>query len=556
MSRQQESIDMVLAKYNRLVARFRDLEQQTTEKQGKWAELEREFKINESLTRELCELILAKDPSEMRLGKEYSWGKLKTRDIIQKSKSAFASYNESRTTLLRDIQRQSEERRVMIESLQAQIERDAHAMEQLRQIRETNDENSGGAKFDAETGEVIGEPKAVSKETMERVSYATQQAAERGDVEVVGYEGDDEVISGGVPEGRPSITQADINRGQNKPVTPTRMKIWKEKKDISQADVAQQTDMADTAVAVELERSGESMKPAPQQAAIVSTHRSKVEKQFMTVDVSKIAESLNGRDWAVLEIIGSTGLCEGNEIVDAAIDMLKQNGDTSITNNGARNNLMRLTNKNCLIMDGSVKHPLKSRFATYCLSDVGRALYISCFGKDPAVSERDILIADHDNLEHAFGIKTLKEILEKDSFYSNISMSRVDNRFTLKDGSIYIPDIVAQGKAPRNGNSFRIYMEYERGTHHQADWNIKLNKAVKLTKRLDIVCPSQEVAENMRDKVAAWVESRGGAKMLPQVKIRITTLRRINGASRINNDENWVYTFQLSNGDKPIERLG
>ena len=65
-----DSYNILLSKYNRLIARFRDLEKQMEEKESVWKEMEQNFRINESLARELCELVLAKEPREMVLGSE------------------------------------------------------------------------------------------------------------------------------------------------------------------------------------------------------------------------------------------------------------------------------------------------------------------------------------------------------------------------------------------------------------------------------------------------------------------------------------------------------
>ena len=546
------SVDGLVAKYNRLVARFRDLEQQATEKQEKWGELEKQFKINESLTRELCELILAKDPSEMRLGKEYSWGKLPTRDIIQKSKSVFASYNDSRTTLLREIQRQSEERRMMIESLQAQVEQDAHTMEELRNLRAAHEDDKDNANKDDDNLKEIVTETAASDDTMKRVPYSTQQAAERGDIEVLVDDGD-EMIAGAGVGGKPGIDDKDIEYAVKKTPVAGNMKIWEDKNDVSAADIQQQGDMAKAAVIASVAQSGGNIIPSKKKKNDVASYKANVAKQFVSVDVSQIAEKMNDRHWIVLEIIGSTGVCEGGTIVDMAADAINQNGEEKVTPNGLRYILMTLVNSGALTMDNNVSHPLKNRFAVYALSPIGQSLYKSHFGKNAVTSERDILIAEHDNLEHAFGIKSLKQILEQSSNFSDVSMQRSDNTFRLQDGNSYIPDIVAQCKS--HGKSFRVIMEYERGTHHQADFNIKLNKAIKITKHLYIVAPTTDVATHLKDMVASWAASRGGAKALNRITIRITTLRRLTGVQNITNDDNWMYVFKFSGGDDPIVRV-
>lgn len=564
MNSKQESLETILNKYNRLCARYRDLEQQSVERQEKWKEIEREFKINEALTRDLCELILAKDPKEMVLGTEYSWGKLKTRDIIERSKNVFTSYNEARTQLLKDIQKQSEERRVMIENLQTQIEQDLHARQQLEQLHQENPENAkqtenstASFEVDPATGEVLNFD--VSEKAKGRAAYSIQQAAQRGDVSLVHYEDDDteEVVSNTIPDNKPPITQEDIHHGREQQNKSSKKKvkvsdslrIVEENKDVSKTEVMLQSELSAAAQELSLERSGAHITPSVKKLQVLQQNRQAAAPKTMQVDVSVIEQKLNDRSWYLLEAVGSTGLCEGSEIIDAVIS---SHPDESFTNNGLRYELMSLSNNGCLLADMSIAHPTKSRFAVYTLSDIGRRLYISRFGKDPVVSERDKLIADHDNLEHAFGIKCLKHALEISGEYSNVSMERQSNTVRLQDGTSYIADITAtmQGRS----KPFTIYMEYERGTHHQADFNIKLNKAAKVTRHIDIVCPNAATVTNLRDKVSKWVESRGGGKALPGVRVRITTLRRLDGRKGINKDENWQIVFDLPHGDTPIER--
>ena len=100
-----ENYDTLLAKYNRLVSRFRDLEAQSEEKEANWAKIQRQTKVREQLARELCEVILAKEiKSSEFFGKEYSWGKLPLEDLLRSSKEAYAKQNAARTELLKGMQ--------------------------------------------------------------------------------------------------------------------------------------------------------------------------------------------------------------------------------------------------------------------------------------------------------------------------------------------------------------------------------------------------------------------------------------------------------------------
>lgn len=553
MARKDESIETAQAKYNRLVARFRDLQQQTNEKQEEWEKIQREAQINETLARELCELILAKDPSEMRLGAEYSWSRLPTREIIEKSKQTFSAYNESRTALLKSVQRQSEDRRLMVESLTDQLEQKTHENERLRSMKaESGDENR------------VSEPEAkapVPDKAMKRAPLSVQQAAESGDVDVLMYE-DEDVMPTSASGNRPDISEEDIARGMDKPGRPgkkrpvaTNMKVWEERKDLSAKDLEQQADMSGLSVLTSLERSAGTINRSPVKEAFSERQKAAAEKQFVAINVSEIAEKLNEKQWKIIEVMGSTGLCEASDIIDAAMGAFGDAGETQQTNSGMRYALMALGNQGC-ILSQNVNNPQKSRFFVYSLSDIGKSLYISKFNKQPVTSEIDLLIADHDNLEHAFGIKELKRVLETSGAYTDVSMNRSANTVILKDGTKYIPDITAQAKSRSGKSSYQAYFEYERATHHQADFSIKLNKAVKVTRYINIVCPNTDISEKLKGKVSEWIESRGGGKNLRGIKVRITSIRKLTGQRNINDDSNWLYVYNLGSGsDAPVERL-
>lgn len=529
-----ENYNSIVNKYNRLVARFRDLEQQSTERQKKWDALEEQYKTNESITRELCELILAKDPKEMVLGSSYSWSKLSIRDLVQKSKIVFEKYNDSRTELLRKIQEQSEERRQTIEGLTLQLEQERNRQRSIDAYRIDDDEEDVASapqeapEYDSETGEVAEPPApqklsaVLSDQTRQRVAWSAQKAAESGNIELCREDSDDYVV------------------------------IEEDDGDVSAADIRQQCDMARTSAAVKVERANYKVEPAPRKKKAAQAARAETVQKLVQVDISETESRMDDRKWLLLEIIGTTGKCEGQDLTDALIAEAEKRSIPAINNNAARYILKQLTAAGVLIMDSDFTHPTKSRFAVYSLSDIGRRLFYIHFSKEAVVSERDILIAQHDNLEHAFGIKTLKEILEASGNYTSVSMERAANTIDMNDGSKYIPDIIASGKV-KNG-SFKAYFEYERGTHHQSDFSIKLNKMVKMTRWLNIVCPNKETVENLRDKTTAWIESRGGPKQLQNVRVRITTLKRLEGQSKINDDSNWQVVFDLKHGAAPIER--
>ena len=523
----------LLAKYNRMVARYRDLSQQSEERQDKWHELERTYKTNESIARELCELVLAKNPEEMVLGKEYSWSKLSFAELVRRAKIAFEQYNDDRTSLLQKIQEQSEERRLTIESLQTQLSqkmlRDKE-MEELRAESADSPISDNVVTVDEETGEISDAPPAptstpsitevptkptIPEQTLKRVSYKTQQAAKNGEIDVC---------------------------------------ILEEDSDITTEDIKQQAAVARMSQAISVEQQGYKIAPSEKKRKVMQQVRAQEEKSLVQVDANDIVRRMNVRRWYLLEVIGTTGMCEASEISDYAKKNYKQTDGEKITENGIRYEMKALTDSGCLISDSNVTHPLKSRFAVYFLSDIGKRIYLDHFGKEPVLSERDRLIAQHDNLEHGIGIKYLKGILEKSGKYETVSMDRKENTIILDDNAKYIPDIKVSGKTPRGNHTFAAYFEYERGTHSQSDFNVKLNRMAKATRTLNIVCPNAITVDELIKKTRKWVELRGGREKVSNLTVRITTLTRLNGQTDINNDENWQAVFRFKSSAEPIIR--
>ena len=507
-----DSYNILLSKYNRLIARFRDLEKQMEEKESVWKEMEQNFRINESLARELCELVLAKEPREMVLGSEYSWGKLDLRTLLQKAKVVFASYNDSRTQLLKTIQETAEERRLQIESLKLQI---SSSMQELRSAPPPPAPASPEPEQMPVTSAAVPDmKKEIPAETMRRVNYNMQQAVKEGALEIQLIEEDD---------------------------------------DVSLSDIAQQQGMAKLGEVISLERSGIKISPSAKKQRAVEQERKRVVEAMM-VDVGDIRERMNERKWLVLEVIGSTGYYERSQLKTAFIDLYKKRNasDRKITDGGFSYELKNLVDLGVLILDTNIQHPLKSNFGVYSLSEIGKRLYEQQFGKKPVASERDALIAQHDNLEHGLGIKTLKEIMEATGSFSTVTMDRQTNTIRIDDSSTYIPDIIARDKA----KGFAMYLEYERDTHNQSNFNIKLNKMAKVTKYLNIVAPNIGTAEGLIAKVDKWIELRGGHKALRGIRVRITTLKRLEGAASINDDKSWYAIYNLTESATPTIQKG
>lgn len=117
------SYSQLLNQYHTAISKAQNFQDELRKKKEQWAKREKEFGITEKLMRELCEDILAKDGTEMKLGKEYSWSSIPLNKLIKKTGDVFRQYNCSRTELEKRLMQIAEERRQQVESLQDQIMR-------------------------------------------------------------------------------------------------------------------------------------------------------------------------------------------------------------------------------------------------------------------------------------------------------------------------------------------------------------------------------------------------------------------------------------------------
>ena len=513
----------LLSKYNRLVSRFNDLQTQVEEKQQKWKAIETAYKKNEASARGLCEQILAKNPDEMVLGVEYSWSKIDTATLLSKARTSFSTYNEGRTKLLKQIQATAEERRLQIDSLILQL---AHKIQDGRMSPSPAAVQE--VKYNKHTGEVIEDtvatqmaapPTSEVEKVLKKAPYKIQEAAKSGAISVV---------------------------------------IMEDDEDVSYADIAQQADMARLSEVVSIDKQGIKVSPAAKKRVAMEQARKK-QAEVMMMDIEPVRARMDDRKWLIVEVIGTHGYCERASI-QSEFDKLflaRELGKNKLSDGAFAYILKSLIDSNVLLLDNTVQHPIKSQFAVYYLSDVGKRFYEQQFKKPPIISERDLLVSQHDNLEHAFGIKSLKEILESSGEYTSVCMDRVQNTISMKDGSQYIPDIIAICHPKGRPNAFKVFMEYERDTHHQADFNIKLNKMAKNTRFLNIVAPNAAAAKGLAEKVNKWIASRG-IQSLRSIKVRITSIKRLmdavsDGVS-INDDKAWYATYNLSSGPDPVLR--
>ena len=469
-------------KYNLVVARNHDLRDQIAIKETQWQKREESFKVTEKLTRELCEQILAMDQKEMKLGKAASWSSVPLKDLILRAKTELNAYRDGQTALLNDLCRKAEDRRMEIESLQEQI------------VRLKTDPSARGISQEDLKKEIEKE-----KANQEAQKHVPKKARNGKNVSAV--EDDDDVMprteqhaiqTQGELEGRAQAMQNSV------PATESRKNVQIRKA---------------------LRRQG--MGAA------------------MTEELQKIMDEITDAGWAVIQVMGETGISPFPDIEEAVRKRVP-----TLTSSKIRTTVTFLTAKDVLKQE-KIRLPLRKLVALTKLSVYGQMFYVRKFGKEPVPAEMDLIAKEHDNYEHGYGIRDIANAFREHEWFKSVDDACRKNPIRIADGTQYIPDILC-----RDQNQRAFYFEYEIGLTAQRDFNAKCAKMVSVTETLNFLAPNRQSGDHLEQQVEKWIESRG-AKSLHGITVRIVSAPQIvNNDPRV--DKSYQYVFKPEqNGTKP-----
>ena len=450
----------LMSKYNVAVARCRDLDEQNRTNSRHWKAEVTELKSDIDAARELCQIILAKDPHEMTVGKGDSFYSTPTAQMIARTVKSYREYCENTINLLKSIHKESEYRRAYIESLEDQINQHVAGNAVEFELAKKTPEPEKPKK----APEYIGTPKAV------------KAAADAGKIDIIIEESKDAEIE---IEGEIRQVQELINISEQTKLVPNAVPI---------------RDSAKKAKRIEEARETAAM---PHVVNLVE-----YEKKFTDVM------------WLILEVIGGDGLSKYPEI-----EKRVKEKNQKLTDSPIRKSTTLLENMKMLAKETLTGLPSSPLVCIYTLSDIGMRLYKHKFGSKSVESEAAKVRREHDNLDHGYGIMEMQSILMATGRYKEIS---VFNRATPKElagGLKYIADLVC---VPLNAR-YEEYIEYERGHHTQVDFNAKCNKMCKFTRFLNFVVPNRDILlKRLKPQVDTWIKSRG-QDSLRNIKVKITT---------------------------------
>lgn len=459
----------LLNKYNTLLAKAQDLQEQLKTKNEQWAAMKSRYEIIEKNTRELCEAILAKDKKEMVLGKDYSWDQVKIEDLLIKTKKAYHDYNNHRKEVMQKIFDVSEQRRETIEGLEAQISR-------MMQ--------NGAQNVTMEDIHKEIEKEKKEEEAKKHAPNEMKKAVEENRVQIA-IEDEDDFESA-------SIWEKVDEKNEKMRTSPKLKKVPKKP----------------TPNAPEIHRDEENHEKAKLE------RRKKTSPYIM--DLKNLENKMDENMWMIIQVMGDTGKSLHLEIKEEIIRRNATMSNTAITN--GLNSLMTYS----VIKSEKFSLPLSGTTMVSCLDTLGIRLYETRYNKKPEKSEVECMIAEHTTAMHGYGIKAVAEKMIKAGTYKSVEyMNNRNHPIMIGEGVTYIPDITTQDR-----NGVRSYFEYELGHHEQRDFNAKCSKMMQVTEILNFIVPNANVLSHLCDQVEKWIVNKG-ANALSGITIRVVAVKQM-----------------------------
>lgn len=245
------------------------------------------------------------------------------------------------------------------------------------------------------------------------------------------------------------------------------------------------------------------------------------EQKMHMMDINPLINDVRSSEigMAVFRLIGEQGMSQVPLIKEyLESSSIEKGGKSSINvqiNNMIRSKILSRENINTGYR----------RFIVVDFTPIGLRIFEEIFGKSPVESEKRRLTRENASVEHGYLIQDTMTILKKEFGYVKLTIDRHQNTIKLGDRKTYIPDIVATIDG-RNWD----YIEVERGTHTQKDFNDKLNKMRMVTKTFYFVSQNQEMLNVVIEKTNKWIEEMG-KDSLKGITIKFSTLSHLSKRS-------------------------
>ena len=500
---------MLKDQYNLAVAKAKDLNEQLLTRDRQYKVQNSQAVAVEKAVRQLCSEILAKDKDEMVLGEEYYWDKIEVKELIQKAGNVYREYNKDRSDVLnrcldllneRDEQIASQE-----EQIQIMIEERARARAEARRNpgkQEAPPENEP-AQEGSDEENVRSEVEAEQKKRQAIANNEALKRAAEGGIQIEVTEEENDPPNGGVSD----KTANEISKfnASIKPLDNS-MPVHQNNKSINRKNAQKQR---------------------------------QVETYIM--ELKSVTDAMDENAWKIIELIGTNGFSRFEDIE-------RSFSGTGVNTTRIRTALKSLVDKQAVISD-IVKLPIHNRMSLYKMNDVGIKLYkMRHDGASPVISEWERIVSEHDNVEHGYGIWECGVVIQNMDNIASVDIHCRSHEIKLENGGSYIPDIMA---VSNDANPKTAYVEYERGTHDQKDFNEKCNKMMRVSQYMIFVVPNKEtLVDKIIPKLDKWIATKSRS-LLNRVVIKGTTLVKLNKLNLFKT-EDWDLLYECKKSLSPV----
>ena len=500
----EESYKKLYSQLNIAMAKCRDLKEQLSQREEQWKQRDEEIEITRKLVRELCEMILAKDSSQMELGKSHSWRDIPVDDLIRSSKNVFKTYNANRNDILQKLADVAEDRRIEIEQLKEDLER----------MKEERMYNTGGQ---------VEENKTQKKNAnVSDLPPQMQDAANEGNIDVYDADQDAEKLKQTIINGKACVRYENNDEYY---MGETEKKVH----EANRKDNAAAKPKTQAVQSVYTQKMNEDRKKSKKNANLEQY------KEYVNETMPAVTP-----DWEMLiEILGKTGKSQKPELYSLFMDeAAKRNLD--IKSSKFESAIKDMINAS-ILETTTVNTPFKPKFTLMRLTAQGAAIHYQLFNRMPEVCEWEMLFSEHSSLPHGYGILQCAEEIIKTKAYEKVDIYNRKRQIPVSEDNPYgyIPDIWCEDK-----NKKPTYIEYELGHYNKGDFIARCNKINVLSDHLNFIVPSKDDVDKMLERIKEWLATRGNSQQLKGHVIRVTPAKSIiNRDLRLDN--NWMCVLRI-----------
>ena len=207
------------------------------------------------------------------------------------------------------------------------------------------------------------------------------------------------------------------------------------------------------------------------------------------LDLRSIGARLTTYHYHCLEVIGSSGVSERQEIVARCLE----HEGIEVKDSKIISFLDEMIEAGVLLRE-DVSTGTRTKVILLDLTAAGKAIFKKEFKKNPVKSEKTRMVEMHASLEHAWCIKDTATILQNIG-YKDVCMDSSANDISLPDNTRYVPDIVA------TYDKLKQYFEVELGHHTQHDFNSKIRKAALASSNIFIITKNEAGSEILKKQI-------------------------------------------------------